>query len=164
MESVSFSVIGVPVPKGSLTRMPNGAMLPAGSRDSRERASTWRYDVQAAAQDAMHGRPLFLAAIRLSVDVSLPYPQTLIRKYQHGWWPHIKKPDVDKLLRAVMDHLTGIVWKDDAQVIACMVNKRYAWDGRYGANIVVEAYDENQLRTLAESQTRVSAILGALYE
>jgi Holliday junction resolvase RusA-like endonuclease len=35
------------------------------------------------------------------------------------------KPDVDKLSRAVLDALTGIAWKDDAQVISKSVRKRY---------------------------------------
>ena len=148
------------MPKGSLTRMPNGAMIPAGSTATRDAVNAWRYDVRQAATDAMHGRSPFHTAMRLMVDIALPYPATTIRKKQHGWWPHIKKPDIDKLLRAVMDHLTGIVWVDDAQVISCIVTKRYAWDGRYGAHVVLDAYTEDDVRSIAERQALVATLLG----
>lgn len=36
------------------------------------------------------------------------------------------KPDVDKLLRAFLDALTGVVWKDDSQVTDAITRKRYA--------------------------------------
>jgi len=35
------------------------------------------------------------------------------------------KPDVDKLCRAVLDALTGILYHDDAQVISLNASKRY---------------------------------------
>jgi Holliday junction resolvase RusA-like endonuclease len=35
------------------------------------------------------------------------------------------KPDVDKLSRAVMDALRGVVYADDAQVVAKVVSKHY---------------------------------------
>jgi Holliday junction resolvase RusA-like endonuclease len=35
------------------------------------------------------------------------------------------KPDLDKLVRAVLDALTGIVWRDDAQVVSIIARKRY---------------------------------------
>jgi crossover junction endodeoxyribonuclease RusA len=36
------------------------------------------------------------------------------------------KPDLDKLCRAVLDALTGILYLDDAQVVALAASKRYA--------------------------------------
>lgn len=35
------------------------------------------------------------------------------------------KPDVDKLCRAVLDALTGILYHDDAQVVSLSASKRY---------------------------------------
>jgi len=40
--------------------------------------------------------------------------------------PAIKKPDIDKLVRAILDALTGVVWHDDAQVTTLLVRKRIA--------------------------------------
>lgn len=39
---------------------------------------------------------------------------------------HSKKPDLDKLVRAVQDALTGIIYKDDGQVCRLTANKNYA--------------------------------------
>jgi Holliday junction resolvase RusA-like endonuclease len=39
-------------------------------------------------------------------------------------WPCVK-PDCTKLLRGVEDAMTGIVWRDDAQVVEQMVSKVY---------------------------------------
>lgn len=38
---------------------------------------------------------------------------------------HTVKPDIDKLLRAVLDALTGIAYEDDSQVIAVNASKCY---------------------------------------
>jgi Holliday junction resolvase RusA-like endonuclease len=37
----------------------------------------------------------------------------------------VVRPDADKLLRAVLDALTGRVWADDAQVVEATARKRY---------------------------------------
>jgi len=145
-DSISFRVIGNPTPKGSLTRMPNGAMLPAGTAASRKRFSEWRTDIRDAAVTAMGERNPSNSAIRIMVEFALPYPQSSIRKYQMGWWPAIKKPDVDKLLRALMDGLTRVVWHDDSQVIYVTVNKVYAWEGTTGATISIDFLDEEFLK------------------
>lgn len=38
----------------------------------------------------------------------------------------VVKPDIDKLLRAVLDALTGVAFKDDAQVVQTRTAKRYS--------------------------------------
>jgi crossover junction endodeoxyribonuclease RusA len=43
----------------------------------------------------------------------------------------VGSPDIDKVCRAVLDALTGILYRDDAQVVALSAVKTYA-DG-YGA-------------------------------
>ena len=40
--------------------------------------------------------------------------------------PHTRKPDLDKLVRAVLDALTGVVFTDDSQVTAVFASKRTA--------------------------------------
>ena len=38
---------------------------------------------------------------------------------------HIKRPDLDKMTRAVQDGLTHIAWQDDSQVVFAKIGKRY---------------------------------------
>lgn len=49
------------------------------------------------------------------------------KKGLHSWAPPFPttKPDVLKLARSVEDALTGIIWKDDAQIVAEVLRKRY---------------------------------------
>lgn len=155
MDSVTFHVSGYPAPKGSFTRMPNGAMLPAGTTASREKGINWRNEIRHVALDTMGDNQPQRGAVRLMVEFQLPYPKSSIRKYQYGWWPHIKKPDVDKLLRMLLDALTGIVWADDSQVAYVTVNKVYAWNDRPGAYIVIDFLGDDSLQSLAASQRTV---------
>jgi hypothetical protein len=45
-------------------------------------------------------------------------------------------PDVDKLLRAALDALTGVVWKDDSQVTDVIGRKRYAVPDEHGDGVM----------------------------
>lgn len=53
-----------------------------------------------------------------------------------------KVPDLTKLTRCVEDALTGIIWKDDSQVIAQRTNKRYCRGKEIpGVHILVETVE-----------------------
>lgn len=101
-------------------------------------------------------------AIRLFTEFKLPYPVSSIRKYQWGWWPHTKQPDIDKLLRALLDAMTGIVWVDDSQVCYCVANKVYAWQGSPGAVVVVDFMNDEALHNLGLRQQNVQNVLDSL--
>ena len=162
MESVSFRVNGNPAPKGSWSRMPNGAMLPAGTAASRKKYNDWRNDIRYAAIEAMGPANPYGGCVRLIAQFDLPYPVSSIRKWQWGWWPHIKQPDIDKLLRALLDALTGIVWVDDSQVAFSAVNKVYAWNGRPGAHIVIDFLDNSSMQDIADAQRQVTDVIDSL--
>lgn len=162
MESISFFVHGIPTPKGSLTRMPNGAMVPAGTAESRRRFANWRDDVKLATIDAMGDLEPWAGPVRLMVEFALPYPRSSMRKYQLGWLGHTKKPDVDKLLRAVCDPMKGIAWHDDSQVCFATINKVYAWDGRTGARIMVDFLDDAYMHSLALAHAQVVNVVDSL--
>lgn len=162
MDSVSFHVYGTPAPKGSTTRMPNGAMLPAGTPASRKRFGEWRGDIRTAALEAMNGEPPTDRPIRLMCEFQLSVPTSSIRKYQLGWLPHVKRPDVDKLMRALLDALTGIVWVDDSQVCYAMVNKVYAWNGSPGAEVIIDFIDNDVAVELGRNQMKVRDVIDSL--
>jgi crossover junction endodeoxyribonuclease RusA len=162
MDSISFHVFGTPAPKGSTTRMPNGATLPAGTPASRKRFGEWRTDIKQRAIQAMEGESASTRPIRLMCEFQLPVPTSSIRKYQTGWLPHVKRPDVDKLMRALLDALTGIVWVDDSQVCYAMVNKVYAWNGQPGADIIIDFINDDVAVSLARSQMKVRDVIDSL--
>jgi len=38
---------------------------------------------------------------------------------------HTKRPDLDNLIKSVKDALTGIIWKDDSQIVKLRAEKRF---------------------------------------
>lgn len=80
----------------------------------------------AAAEAAKWEVPGRAIPIGVSVSVALPRPKSLARKQTS----HVKKPDLDKLVRAVLDALTGIGYEDDSQVTMIDAIKEYVKDGQ----------------------------------
>jgi Holliday junction resolvase RusA-like endonuclease len=70
--------------------------------------------------------------LELSVIFYLPRPKTV----QDRAYPAVM-PDVDKLLRAVFDSLSGVIYVDDSRIITVSAQKRYADDRGPGASIRV---------------------------
>lgn len=134
--------------------MPGGGTIPAGTAASRMRMQQWRDAIRSEATRCMDGRPAEMGPVRLFVEFALMPPQSM-RKRDVGWLPHSKKPDIDKLLRALCDGLTGIVWRDDAQVSQCSINKVYAWDGITGAIVTVEPITEDAARRFAVASQHI---------
>lgn len=51
---------------------------------------------------------------------------------------HPKKPDLDNLIKAVMDAMTELgFWVDDSQVVSILASKRYATKGNEGAVVFI---------------------------
>ena len=74
-------------------------------------------------------KPPIEGAIILSVKFLMPIPASESKKnikfMTTGEIKHIKKPDLDNLLKFTKDCLNGVVWKDDAQVFSIIAEKRY---------------------------------------
>lgn len=51
---------------------------------------------------------------------------------------HAVKADIDKLARASLDAMTGLLFSDDMQVYSLTATKEYAYDGEVGCQIIVE--------------------------
>lgn len=125
MTIVLFTVRGEPIPQGSARAFVRGGR-PIVTSDN-PRLSAWRDAIAAEAAQAMTG-PMVLGAVAVRVSFYLPRPKGHYGK--RGLLPsapryHVTKPDVDKLIRAVLDGITGIVVKDDSQVIYVEGHKSY---------------------------------------
>lgn len=140
MNGVSFTVYGVAQPAGSK----RAGMSKSGKmfvRDDAKRSRPWKTQVSQAAGEAVNGAGLLDGPLELSVIFTVPRP-----KGHYGArglrpsapaYPAVR-PDVTKLLRGVEDALTGIVWRDDAQVVAQHAYKVYGEPAR--ADIEVKVY------------------------
>jgi Holliday junction resolvase RusA-like endonuclease len=97
--------------------------------ESSKAVGPWREAVRAETQRAMESPDpsgwvaLHEGPVSVFIDFYMPRPKSLPKKTTH----HIKRPDLDKLARAVLDGLTeGGAWLDDSQVIRLQVQKVYA--------------------------------------
>jgi len=113
----SFDVLGVPKPQGSM-RAFNNRVVHAKPKALMD----WRGDIAKAAADfvtekAERGTPVWIhATFRLERPKAAP--KRVIRP--------TTKPDLDKLVRSLLDALTGICFADDSQVVSLNVGKRFA--------------------------------------
>lgn len=121
---ITFTVLGVARPKGSMTGfVPKGWTRPILT-DSNKRVKPWAAEVKAAAADAVgSSAPLMVGPVKLALIFYLPCPKSAPKR--RPVWP-AKKPDVDKLARAIADALKGVVWVDDAQITTLVARKCYA--------------------------------------
>jgi crossover junction endodeoxyribonuclease RusA len=136
MSQLAFTVFGRPASQGSHRIVPTKQ----GPRmvDDSARTRPWRQAIAAEAIGARNGQPnaFWTAPVQVIATFHLARPKAHVRSGRH--WPHLRdsapsrpasKPDIDKLARALLDALTGVLWRDDAQVTDLVVRKRYAVPG-----------------------------------
>lgn len=148
-EIVSFTALGTPRPGGSKSAFYIKALGRAIITDASKKVRPWMALVSDAAMQAYDGEIIAGVPLVLSTTFLMPRPKSHYRTGKHAGelkpnaplW-HIGKPDLTKLLRALEDALTGIVWHDDSQVVLHGLGspqKRYTLAGeRPGALVRVE--------------------------
>lgn len=140
---VQFFVPGLPAPAGSkkaFAHASTGKIIVTDT--SGKRGRDWRACVADTAVIAMGGRAPIAGPLWLQVTFMMPRPRGHYGTGRNAdrlragapRYP-VVKPDATKLLRAVEDALTGIVWRDDAQVVDQMAAKRYG--ERIGVHVTV---------------------------
>lgn len=109
---ISFFVDGRPIPQGSM-KVINGYII----HTQGSALAAWR---SAIALGARHAGALPRdGAISIDMTFFMPKPKTVTRSH-----PTVA-PDLDKLIRAVLDGLTAIAYRDDGQVISITARKDY---------------------------------------
>jgi Holliday junction resolvase RusA-like endonuclease len=131
---IEFFVPGLPQPQGSK----RGFVSANGKVSMVESAAgvkPWRSDVKVFAADAMRG-PLLTGPVFLHCDFVMKRPVSTPKTKPTP--PATKKPDLDKLLRAIGDALKGTVYAEDSLIVEMVGTKRIAEEGEQpGVNINV---------------------------
>ena len=122
---IRITIPGEPAPWGVQ------AFTVAGHAALRDKPASKSYKarVRLAAQEQYHG-PLLDGPLRADIVFYLRRGPSVKRPM-----PTVK-PDLTNLRKAVEDGLTGVVWKDDAQVVMGQTVKVYA--DRVGSQTVIE--------------------------
>jgi crossover junction endodeoxyribonuclease RusA len=142
VDEVTFTVPGQPAGQGSKIRNRYG-----GVREASVKTAPWRADVKLRAEQAMGDAAMLTGPVEILADFTLKRP-----KHHYGTGRNAgtlkpsaplwceTSPDADKLARAIGDALTGVVFRDDAQIACWTIWKRY---GNPGATITVRTLDTN---------------------
>lgn len=79
-----------------------------------------------------HELPLFTGALKLDVIFYMQVPDSMKRKRKDdvSYTPHCKKPDIDNLIKFVLDCSNGILFEDDSQIAIINASKIYSMLGR----------------------------------
>lgn len=82
--------------------------------------------LQAEAIQEMNGQEPFTCPLRVRLEYWFSIPKSYSRKKHEELigQPHIKKPDLDNLVKT-LDALNGVVFKDDSQIVDIRAQKMY---------------------------------------
>lgn len=126
--TLHFVAYGIPQPKGSAKAfLPKGWTRPIVTSDNTKNKG-WQQLVAEAASAAIGLSSDFRVIdgpAALTVTFYLPRPKAIKNKIV----PHVKKPDLDKLVRSCKDAMTGVVFQDDSLVTEIVARKEYARPG-----------------------------------
>ncbi|MGI0068542.1 MAG: RusA family crossover junction endodeoxyribonuclease [Thermoplasmata archaeon] len=131
-ECITFQVHGVPVPQGSARAfvVKGRAIITSANRS----LSVWRRLVADTAQRYAPGE-VWRGPVRLTLRFYVDRPKSEPTHAGRGkdrhpikTWPD-RRPDLDKLVRAAMDSLTGVIFRDDSQVIDLRATKEWGAPG-----------------------------------
>lgn len=137
--SLTLYVAGIPAPQGS-----KRAFVIAGKArlvEMSKRVKPWRRCVQVETRKSMiaFGHLMLSGPVSVRLEFVMPRP----KRTKHP--ACTTKPDLDKLIRATLDGLSGVAIEDDAQVTRLSASKRFARESGIenpGCLISIEAVDE----------------------
>jgi crossover junction endodeoxyribonuclease RusA len=125
-----FVVPGKPVPQGSMKAVPRGKFAVV-VHDNEQQLGDYRARIALAARSA--GIRVKDGPVEITVHFLLPRPKTHFGTGRNAQTLRPSapehptgKPDVDKLVRALLDGLTHIAFRDDSQVVRVVAQKFYA--------------------------------------
>ena len=129
--SVYFVVTGKPVGKGRPRASTRGGFVRMYTD-----AKTLGYEAAIAdeAARAMSGAEPFETPMQMQVScyyqITKSWPKKIKQEaIDEERFPNVK-PDLDNVVKAILDALNGVVYRDDAQVVNLVATKRYATEPR----------------------------------
>lgn len=139
---ISFTVYGTAAPAGSKRGFYNAKARRVILTDDSKHSRPWKAQVSDAAGQAMGDTPLLDGPLDLCLTFVVVRPKGHFGTGKNAArvrasapeYPTVK-PDLLKLARAVEDALTGIVYRDDAQIVSESLSKIYGEPARVIVNV-----------------------------
>lgn len=136
MTTIAFEVVGTPVTQGSTKAFVVGKRAIV-THDKRQPLMDWRNAIAQAARDASEGRFAQKGTpVAVYAHFAVQRPKSAPKRVTMP----TTKPDIDKLLRALLDGLKGVLYADDSQVVGVETVKDFA-TGAPGVYVSVDFDD-----------------------
>ena len=101
---------------------------------------TYEKSIQTYAKQAMGSTSPLIGAVAAYLHIGIPIPPSYSKTRQkaciEGMERPTKKPDIDNIVKAVLDGMNGIVYLDDKQVVDLHLTKVYS--SKEGIDIMVK--------------------------
>lgn len=149
--TVCLRVAGHPVTQGSKRAFVAGGharLVESGG----DRHKLWRHAVNDEARRGWVEAPL-AGPVVLDLIFDIQPPKSLTRARRAAGPVGQRSGDLDKLARAVLDALTGVVYLDDSQVVELVVTKRWAGPGGPGVTIGIKADELDVVGVLGDDRS-----------
>jgi len=99
----------------------------------------WEHQIRMTAQKIQGKDAPLQEAILMAIEVRLPVPKSLSKKKKFmalsGSLKPIKRPDLDNYVKAALDALQGVVFRDDSQI--CEIRAKKTYSETPGMNIII---------------------------
>lgn len=124
---IVFTIPGTPVGKGRPKFARRGAFV---TTYTPEKTASYENLVKVKAEEAMVGRELIAGAVAVTILLFITPPASwsnkkMLQALNHEILP-TTKPDIDNVIKGILDAMNEIVWNDDKQVVDVTIRKRYA--------------------------------------
>lgn len=127
MLQVDFTVPGQPRGKGRPRFARRGNFV---TTYTDAKTSSYEDQIRFYALRAMGGNKPLTTALEAFIHVRLPMPQSYSKKRTEaclsGLERPCKKPDLDNIIKAMMDGMNEVIYDDDVQIVSITATKLYA--------------------------------------
>lgn len=125
MSTLTFQVHGEPIPQGSMRAfVPKGWSRAIITADNKK-TKPWKQEVSGAAISAMDEAKFECSGKNVPFRLAVVFRFQKPKSTKKSVLEKTTKPDIDKLIRSVLDALTGIIWVDDSQVVEIHARKEF---------------------------------------
>ena len=121
---IEFTIPGKPIPKASVRVGKHG-----GYYDKKSKTAAYMQAVALHARRAMAGTPPMVGPVEVVIIVVRTVPVGWSGKKKAAAWRGevlpVTKPDVDNYCKAILDGMSGVVYRDDNQVVKLRAEKKF---------------------------------------
>ena len=118
---IKFTVFGKPVPQGSSKAFYVKSLGRAVITSDNKHLKPWRQQVTETAMSLQADAIPDDRPVEVILDFYFARPKSAKKRVGMT-----VKPDIDKLIRAILDGIMGVLFRDDSQVVSVHARKHYA--------------------------------------